>query len=949
MTKQERLIPHYGLRKLSVGVASVLLSTSILMGMATKAQADTVDGEANQEIGQTDKSLVNNATNSVTLKNNQAPTATSTIQDQDQTPVESTTANTDSQQVVQTTITPTTSINDQVGKTINVVTHNVTETTGDKATGQRGTTNLELKMTISAEDAQQIKAGDYIDIRLGMPYTTEDGSSYVFSYGAVNDSKDNTKALKYQNQVIGYIVPAGDTESYKQSFPEASSTGAIKWTVIDNQNKDDISSAGSNGYYRVIFNDVLSKYLKNHSGKSGVVDIKAKMVWYNTSSNGDKQALKPSETITLYSDNGETSYSPQNDLQIGNQTFTSGISISVIAKKKGESSVPVTSKSQAIDHTSNTPAHLWRTIDGKEVLQVTNNQAQGVGISLDNLGQNFTITVTKPASNDDVTTNFVSASDLQKALQDLVVPLDSKVSSNLVDKLTTTGNYYLSDQFVYPKPKVNVTAVKNDENKITYHVTVDGDYKGFKVTSAANGIELSPVTLITWMPTRKGALLPGKKINNSKEDHDQATYFNQDLHNWLYGYSIRDRDVRNYMNTHPWHVTVTSQNGKYDTDYGYWIDMGTDSKPVNQADVNSTFYGFVNQTIHYVDADGNQMMGDKGKPIADKVQQVTFTSDTGASGSFKADSYFSDIEIPGVKGYSTYRGKKSDGKKIIYSGGKITKIGDEGHFTYPHNNFVEYVVYVKNSEPTPVNPQPDPKPKPDPEPTPKPIPVKDSKTITETIHYVYQDETKAADDKTQQVTFTRNGAKTAEGITWDNWTPAERIFAEVESPEIKGYTPDIKVISEIKVTSEDNNIVKTVIYTKNSIPTPEPQPDPTPQPKPDPAPTPTPDPQPEPQPQPGPKPKPDPIPTPTPAPELTPVPNSSDSTPVPEPAPQSGIDNPSPKSDSLVEPKAKTRLVQTGHRQLPQTGLGQGKGLMVLGIVSLLTSFGLGVKEKKNI
>lgn len=51
MTKQERLIPHYGLRKLSVGVASVLLSTSILMGMATKAQADTVDGEANQEIG----------------------------------------------------------------------------------------------------------------------------------------------------------------------------------------------------------------------------------------------------------------------------------------------------------------------------------------------------------------------------------------------------------------------------------------------------------------------------------------------------------------------------------------------------------------------------------------------------------------------------------------------------------------------------------------------------------------------------------------------------------------------------------------------------------------------------------------------------------------------------------------------------------------------------------
>lgn len=135
MTKQERLIPHYGLRKLSVGVASVLLSTSILMGMATKAQADTVDGEVNQEIGQTTKSSVKGSTNSVTLKDNQAPTETSTTQKQDQTPAKSTALDNDSQQTVQATVTPTTSINDQVGRTINVVTHDVTETTGNKATG----------------------------------------------------------------------------------------------------------------------------------------------------------------------------------------------------------------------------------------------------------------------------------------------------------------------------------------------------------------------------------------------------------------------------------------------------------------------------------------------------------------------------------------------------------------------------------------------------------------------------------------------------------------------------------------------------------------------------------------------------------------------------------------------------------------------------------------------
>ena len=135
ITKQERLIPHYGLRKLSVGVAFVLLSTSILMGMATKAQADTVDGEANQEIGQTTKSSVKGSTNSVTLKDNQAPTETSTTQKQDQTPAKSTALDNDSQQTVQATVTPTTSINDQVGRTINVVTHDVTETAGNKATG----------------------------------------------------------------------------------------------------------------------------------------------------------------------------------------------------------------------------------------------------------------------------------------------------------------------------------------------------------------------------------------------------------------------------------------------------------------------------------------------------------------------------------------------------------------------------------------------------------------------------------------------------------------------------------------------------------------------------------------------------------------------------------------------------------------------------------------------
>ncbi|MCI1975321.1 MAG: YSIRK-type signal peptide-containing protein [Limosilactobacillus sp.] len=836
--------PHYGLRKLSVGVASVLLSTAILAGMNTKAQAATANKEANQEIGQEQKTPVSNSNGSVTLRTGTNPAG-------------------QTQQSDQQAITPTTPINSQVGQTINVIKHTVTETTGDKASGERGQTSLDLEMKMLANAARQIKAGDYIDIKLGMPYITIKGNRYTFSYGAVNNEKDNIKPIQYQGHTIGYIVPSGDTESYKQSSPETSSTGMIKWDEIDNENKDDISNAGSNGYYRIIFNDVLSNYLRNQSGENGDVDIKAKMIWYNISSNGDKQVLKPSETITLYSDDGATSYTPHNDLQIGNESFNSGIRLNVVKRKRGGSDISVTSKPQAIDHTGNTPAHMWRKIDGKETLQVTDNQWQGVGISLANLGRNFTITVTKPASNQDVTTSFVSAENLQKALQGLIVPSDSKVSSYLVDHLTNNDSYYLSDQFTYQKPKVKVTAVEDGSDKETYHVVIDDDYKGFKTTSAGDdgtgkSINLSPVTLITWTPTMRNALLPEEGITSSEEDTKKATYFNQQKKNWLYGYSIRNEKVRDYMNGHPWHVNVASQ-GKtnYDTDYGYWIDMGTDSKPLNQAAVNSIFYGIIRQTIHYVDVKGDQMKDDNGKLIPDKVRQVTFTSDTGVSGSFKTKEQFDDIDIPGVTHYSTYRGNKTD-NKVVYSGKRISEIGSEKPFGYPHDNFEEYVVYVKD-EPKP-DPQPTPKPKPDPKPDPTPQP----------------------------------------------------------KPQ------------------------------PQPVPEPQPQPTPKPQPKPDPTPTPRPqpkpdlqlNPQPQLQPQPVPEPQPQPIPTPTPQPSQT---------PTPQPTPQN---NPNPGPIKVKKPNTVLSVQNkpiTEQPQLPQTGSGQDKGVLALGLASLLTSFGLGMKKKKNI
>lgn len=614
--------------------------------------------------------------------------------------------------------------------------------------------------------------------------------------------------------------------------------------------------------------------------------------------------------ISLYGNNQSSSkYTPSDDLKIGNQTFSSGISLSVVPKKQGTSEIPVADKIVQNSQTGSIQAHTWMKIGDREYLQIV-DPTQSVGISLKNLGRDFTITVTKPASNENVKTSFVSAKDLKKQLQKNIVPVGNNDSSYLSDQIANE-DFYLSDQFAYTTPQINVVVSNTGDNQLTYHVTIEGDYEGFRTTSKD---ETSAITLITWKPTDQVALMPGKGINNFNEDYQKVSYHNN---KWLNGYQIQSKAVFDYMNSHPWHVTVRSQGNskpEYDSDYVYWIGASTNAKPTNKAYVDLTYYGFVNQTIHYVDVNGNQMLGNDGKPIPDTPRLVTFTSDTGEEGSFKTDSYFSDTNIPPVKDYSTYRGQKStDGKKITYSGEKITKIGDEGKFTYPHSDFIEYVVYVKNS---------------DPKPTPQPETVKDSRTVTETIHYVYQDGTKAANDETQQITFTRTGSKTSKSTTWNDWIPAEGTFNEVVSPEIKDYTPNIKTVNEIKVVPEDNNIEKTVIYTKNSTPTPEPTPTPTPAPQPTSTPTPT------------PAPKPQSTSTPNPAPELQPQ-------LTPKSAPQSGTSNPSSKSEGLVEPQAESQLVQNESRQLPQTGSEQAKGLMALGIASLLTSFGLGMRKKK--
>lgn len=98
--------------------------------------------------------------------------------------------------------------------------------------------------------------------------------------------------------------------------------------------------------------------------------------------------------------------------------------------------------------------------------------------------------------------------------------------------------------------------------------------------------------------------------------------------------------------------------------------------------------------------------------------------------------------------------------------------------------------------------------------------VNDSKTINEIIHYVYDNGTQAQPDyKAMPITFTRTGQKnlvTGE-ITWGNWKQSANQFDEVKTPAVTGFTPDVASVNSIPVTlNNTNDIVKTVTYTANN-------------------------------------------------------------------------------------------------------------------------------------
>ena len=93
-----------------------------------------------------------------------------------------------------------------------------------------------------------------------------------------------------------------------------------------------------------------------------------------------------------------------------------------------------------------------------------------------------------------------------------------------------------------------------------------------------------------------------------------------------------------------------------------------------------------------------------------------------------------------------------------------------------------------------------------------------TKTVNETIHYVYAKGGTAADDKTDKVSFSRTAtvdAVTGKFIAYGEWTADDNdtTFDAVESPVIAGYTASGDVPAFTGLTADHEDVTKTVTYT----------------------------------------------------------------------------------------------------------------------------------------
>lgn len=557
-------LPHYGLRKLSIGVASVLLSTTFYLGVSQAtglADSNVADGQQSvaSQSGQLSAKLDKQT---VTLNKNEIQNTTAAINQQlSQEGNLPTSSDTNSSESLQAT-----------GKELSGTDVTISNIQASSQTGatdtDAGTTNLNVSIKISSEQAKTINSGDYIDIRMGIPYTvTANGQKQFLSYGVAQEI-DRPCPSQGLNVNIGRFMSVDASQSYVGTAADDPTSTNPNWLTVDKRRNAQGSLGASNGYYRLIFNDEVARL-----GNAGqAINLNMKMVWYNP--NGQAAPLD-SKQFVLHTTSNDKFYQPQDDILIGKDIKeTSGLKIKLTKQATEQNNDELTPN-------TSTPiaAHWWkRRENGTYVLGLNpltdSSQDEGVSLTKD-VGNDFYMTVTVPSIDSSSPVKDFSFADDARVKHDIERTIVAHARTVAVDHIDGRTDINLGDQTLADKPTVTVThSLSPDGKTMTYHVKIDGEYDGFKKDFNGSTTYESTVTLWSWRPKKATDLLPpyqvdGHPTNIDSFDHDSTSendpnsvlsqylaqhYSNEHAH---VGGVMVAPELVDYLQKNPWSVKVT--------------------------------------------------------------------------------------------------------------------------------------------------------------------------------------------------------------------------------------------------------------------------------------------------------------------------------------------------------------------------------------------------------
>ena len=252
---------------------------------------------------------------------------------------------------------------------------------------------------------------------------------------------------------------------------------------------------------------------------------------------------------------------------------------------------------------------------------------------------------------------------------------------------------------------------------------------------------------------------------------------------------------------------------------------------------DDTFDKVVSPTIAGYTADKSEIPAVSGVQAKDqdRVETVTYRKDAQKAViryvSTNGNRVLTTDEVTGKSGEAIAYSTTSQINEFKKQGYKL--VSDEftagGAKVYDYDTARDQVYTVTLSERVePVNPDnPSPQPntpvtpgQPDSPRWPGTVENLDNKeSVSRTIHYVYEDGSKAKDDVVETLNFKRwsNVNLVTGHIDFQDWTTSDDTFDKVVSPTIAGYTADKSEIPAVSgVQAKDQDRVETVTYRKDA-------------------------------------------------------------------------------------------------------------------------------------